>query len=405
MTPPVRCVECRQIHREKVKNLGRATIGIQQAQSGEGCFLGLTAANLSEIASWGSKFPWHRIAPATYPDQPTAVTFNIDNKLAGIVGFETRPNKELFVFALEYAPWIANYPDARRSLILYMISESIRRGSGGSFSMVPEQADRDFYSKMGMDKVSGSSLYVMPPRAAQKLMLADEGMNQSLISTLSAKADRGDADMAWIARKVAQHKLSMEMVGEITNAPSNINWQDIKRLVSQQSLDTDSIMSRKLHGLFGQLKAAEFLRSLDPKITMKSEMSTMGQHIDLMVRFGQETTFSNCLTYNAESGSVVRQLLTVKSGQGCAIECKTWIPRTYRYENNIDNLEREIRQARSVVNTALVVVSSDFRELDEQTQTDIVRRVTESGGIIKVLPDFSTGSADFQARRFLRYLD
>ncbi len=410
MVPPVRCVNCRNIHREQVRNLGRVTVRIPNAESGEGCYLALTAADLEKIMSWGTTtFPWKKVAPDKYPDQAQAVMFNIDQSTVGVVYFEDGgPDEGLSVKAIEYAPEVDTYERSRSAIPLYLITESIRRGYGGRFTFKPKKSEVKFYSDLGMTPLPGDKkTYVMSAQSAQHILLTEEGVREDTIQKLITRAEQGQADLAWIARKVAQKKLSPEMVDEITKAKSGISWKRLQTCVENQDLfelETFNKLGRKLQGLFGQLQTVEFLNNLDPGITLRTEMQVMSQSVDIVAAVSKPVKVPQCQTFDAVTDTVQTVSLKLRPPQGCAIECKAWKTASYRREGNIDVLEHEVRQTLSVFNTVIVFVTSDFNKLPDTTKTDIVRRVTESGGYLKVLPGFSSVSAAYQAGMFITFL-
>lgn len=303
MTLPVRCPKHRAEHREQVKNLARATVAIPNAETGEGCFIGLTRTHLSKTIGWNTSFQWEKVAPFNYPDQPQAVMFNIDQKLAGLIYFEDLgPGKGLLVKAYDFAPWIDEYQGGREALFQYMVSESMRRGYGGAFTIEPKPSDRSTAEKLGMKRQSVSSqTYDMSARISQAFIVKDAGVHDETIQKLIEKDNLGEADLAWISLKVGQKKLTPVMVDEITKAKSGVNWRTLQQYVeNRRSLKGRKINSlvRKLQGIFGQLQAVEYLRSRDPSVILKTEMPVMGQSVDIVAAFSRETTIEGCTEFD-----------------------------------------------------------------------------------------------------------
>lgn len=411
MSIPVRCKECRKIHSEQVKHLGQAVIKIANAQSGEGCFLGLTRDKVATIASWGSSFPWHKFAPREYPLEPTAVVFNIDQELAGAVCFIDRgEGKGIYIKALEYAPWLPKrYPDAPRALVIYMVNESIRRGYDGKISIGPPPNQRKQYEKFGFKQSEQTpDVYVLQARDAQLLLLQDLNISDEVIRLLDEGTRRGSSIHGWVVQLLVRGRITPEMVAEICKAPSGIKWNRIKRLAENPSLlesDEYAEMINKLRGLLGQLQAKQFLHSIDPNLLSRLEHELMGQSLDLIVRFSQDVTIRRCLTYDTKTKSIRREGLRLKAKQGSAIEVKIWQPSSYTFSRNMNGMVQEIRKAKASINTIIVMVSSDFEKLPEKNQAAIVRTISENGGVLKLIPQYFSGDSYAHVRRFVRSLE
>ncbi|MBC8265192.1 MAG: zinc-ribbon domain containing protein [Anaerolineales bacterium] len=178
MTLPERCRQHRQAHGSRSLTLGRTNVDIPNAESGQGCFECFTTADLSEVASWGTtQFPWEEIVPDEPVDSPNTVKFEVDFQVAGVLALEEIPEGGLHVKALEYAPWIDHYINARKALPLYVISDSIRRGYGGAFSIDITPDERSFYESLGFLRESGTDRYYLPADAAYRLVLQEEGVD------------------------------------------------------------------------------------------------------------------------------------------------------------------------------------------------------------------------------------
>jgi len=178
MTLPERCKRHRQVHGSRSLTLGRTNVDIPNAESGQGCFECFTTADLAEVASWGTtQFPWEEIVPDEPADSPNTVKFEVDFQVAGVLALEEIPEGGLHVKALEYAPWIDHYINARKALPLYVISDSIRRGYGGAFSIDIMPGERSFYESLGFLRESGTDRYYLPADAAYRLVLQEEGVD------------------------------------------------------------------------------------------------------------------------------------------------------------------------------------------------------------------------------------
>jgi hypothetical protein len=74
------------------------------------------------------------------------------------------------------------------------------------------------------------------------------------------------------------------------------------------------------------------------------------------------------------------------------------------FPSNIDTLIQEIREAKSVVNTVLVMVCSDFDRLYDDRKMPLVERISANGGIVKVMKGFSADTAKSSVRSFAKDL-
>lgn len=353
MTLPVRCPKCRAEHHDQVRNLARATVSIPNAETGEGCFIGLTSMHLSKTSGWKTSFQWEKVAPANYPNQPQAVMFNVDQKLAGLFYFEDLgPKKGLAVKAYDYAPWIDEYQGGREALFQYMVSESMRRGYAGAFTINLKPADLSIAKKLGMKQHSASSqTYGMSAGLSQTYILRDAGVRDETIQKLVEKDTTREADLAWISLKLGQKKLAPIMVDEISNAKSGVNWRTLQRYVenprSLKGRKRDALLY-KLQGILGQLHAVEYLRSRDPSVTLKTEMPMMGQSVDVVVAFSRKTAIDGCIGFDQTTQKIKYMPVVLNQGQGCAMECKAWGIGSYLIPSATDVLIQEVRKAVTV---------------------------------------------------------
>lgn len=408
MTITVRCPDCRAKHTAQVKHLARATVSILNAETGEGCYLPIKKDDLPSIlASWGqSTALWDTVTPEQYGEMANVVAFNVDNQTVGLVCFENAGGEHgLAIKAVEYAPWVDKYTNAHFAIPLYAITESIRRGYNGKVSVVPKPEEREFYISLGAIPLQGTDEYIIPPQAAQLLILFDEGVKPETLNTLMARASVGEVDLGWLARKLAQKRTPSEMVDEITKI--KISWATLRLYLEDPdslSLWQRKILIRKLQGLFLQLKTVEDVQSLDSSAHTEIESNQGTRRVDILVQFTTKTKINHLLRFDPQSHIINTVRIDLPASENCIIECKAWRMGSYTYPRNINRLISEIKHASKYASVVIVTVSSDFNMLQDSLKKEIVRQISECGAYLKVVPGFPAGAAQGHAENFVSRL-
>jgi hypothetical protein len=312
---------------------------------------------------------------------------------------------KLHVKALEYAPWIDHYTNARKALPFYVIAESIRRGYGGAFSIDVRPEERLFYESLGFQQVPGTDRYDLPAHVAYRLVLEEEGVSDEVTSLLEDRVQKGTADLAWIVLKLSRKNITPQMVEQITIAKSGISWVTLQAYVEQPkavSMTRIQILERKLRDLFGQLEVVEFLKSLDPGITFGTEERLNIKGLaEIIAIVSRDVEVPGNRVFNSQAQRIESQVLVLRQGQRFAVKAKAWHKYTYYSRSrNVKQLCWEVRQVASKLCT-IVVVTEDFLDLEDQKQQTVVRDITASGGRLVVLKGISACNIAQNTARFL----
>lgn len=377
---PLRCESCRAEHSKATAKLGRSNFNVGGAKSGCGCFQSFSGSS-GDMAyacrSFGGRTGenWPRLAR----DGVEIRSFNIDGKLASLIGFHDVDEQTLAAVALENAPWINDYEEADLAAIHYLIAESIRRGYNGSFFIKTEIPDSnpDLW-ELGFEKTKDPQWAFLPAEEAQYLVLEDAGLDEGTIETLFGRAENEKADLAWWAGKLARGQLDSRTFCEIVRAAQNTGLCVIQDYCQGEQLrhPQKDQLERALKGTFGVLKAQEFLsRAVDTKVSLRSEVKVRGRSADLVAKFSK----SSWIAVRTFNRSVYWKKITIRKGGRAAFEVKAWGEGSY----SRGNLERACKQVRALSRSfphAFLAVTREFNNLSAVKQQQVIKSVCKSGG-------------------------
>lgn len=220
----------------------------------------------------------------------------------------------------------------------------------------------------------------------------------SVISLLEERARRGTADLAWIVLKVSRRNIIPQMVEQITLAKSGISWMTLQVYIEQPqsvSILRIQILERKLQGIFRQLQVIEFLRSLDPGITLRT-----GENLaDIIAIVSRDVEVPGNWVFNHHNQRVENQVFTLRQGQRLAVKAVVWYKDSYSLKN-VEQLCQEIQQISSELD-AIVVVTDDFLYLKESKQQAVTHNITANGGKLIVLDGVSARDIAQNTAQFL----
>jgi hypothetical protein len=414
LKPPQRCKACRQQrtqskHSFEQHSLARLVTTVPNAEGGQGCFASLTPETSPDTTEWHTVFRWYQVAHGEIAPHQTAVQFNVEGQPAGLILLEEVAGKGLHVLQYDYAPWIDDYEvEGRQALLRYATAQSLKRGLGGRFTINIKDEDRYAAQELGMEPVpyEDPSLYHFSAAAPLLSVLEEVGLDATTTGTLLVKSGSHDIDLEWIALRLAQGTLPPDMLRELLKTSSGFNWKQFQTFVdnSDSFENLPFAMMRTLKGVVGVLETIAILTASPLSLKPHTELPINNRPVDALFMAWQKTVVQGCQDFDTENDRTRSNLnLRFNSGTTCPVEVKTWGFPTYDLPWSVDHLIEQVRSSSSL-GTVIVMVTTDFDRQEERVRRSILKRVTEAGGVVKVMKGLSSVEAERRIKELLKHL-
>jgi tetratricopeptide (TPR) repeat protein len=428
LSKSLRCPECRVKHSQRTWQLGRPNFPILGSRGGSGCFEGLTVSDVEKIIAWQEfrpaaqkekpndkeeppearqikytvlapswlnrlaawsdashiRYSWSTLAASTRAEHPDVIKFSVEDKLTGVAWLRDVPQQGLILWWLEYAPWVAEYRNAIRSLPFYAIAESIRRGYRGHILARVTPEHQALFKSLGCRSVLGGKFVELSVQDALRLVLSDCRVSDSVVELLMEQESNGRADVAWIAGLAGRGVISAEAIEAITLLARRLDWLDVKTLATKAKsipIDVKSALQLRLRHVFGALEETQSYQGLRGTICWEKSIPAVGQ----IVHFAASAKIKGCYSFDTGSEQVRQTDIILEPGDEVFVISRSWS--VDEYDNNMEELEdlyHILAQVPAQTKQVILTVSKDFKDLSAERRHEIIRSVTERHALLKV---------------------